>query len=158
MIRLFQVSCLLFAFILLSNCSGTKKTGGTFGKSNKTGGVHFVESNTLTAVLERAEKENKLVFLDFYTTWCTPCKLMDQDVFPDKGIGDFFNENFLSYKVDAEKGNGVNLAVVYNVSVYPTLFFLNEKGRVIESKQGAAYHTELMQMAQRALDNRDRVQ
>ena len=156
--RLILFSILLSTVFVFSNCSGTKRTTNnnnndtTTNSSGKTG-VQFVQSETLTAVLERAERENKLVFVDFYTTWCTPCKLMDKDVFPDKTIGKFFKKHFISYKVDAEKGNGVNLAVVFEVSVYPTLLFLNEKGRVLESKQGAAYHTELMEMANRALGN-----
>jgi thiol:disulfide interchange protein len=142
---------------MVSSCNSSKRATSNSGKVNKgnssKGGVQFVDSKTLTAVLEQAEKENKLVFVDFYTNWCTPCKMMDEDVFPDRIIGTFFKKNFISYKVNAEKGNGINLAVVFNVGVYPTLLFLNEKGRVLESKQGAAYHTELMAMANRALDS-----
>lgn len=155
--QLLIIACLFSTLFIASSCNGTKRASSKSGKvtngKSKTGGVQFVDSKTLTAVLEQAERENKLVFVDFYTTWCTPCKLMDEDVFPDKTIGTFFKNNFISYKVDAEKGNGVNLAVVYNVGVYPTLLFLNEKGRVLESKQGAAYHTELMEMANRALNS-----
>ncbi len=142
--------------LVLAGCGGTKKS--TTSSSVKKGGVQFVKSPTLSAVLDQAEQTNKLVFVDFYTTWCTPCKMMDKDVFSDKAIGDFFSENFISYKVDAEKGNGINLAVVYQVSAYPTLFFLDEKGRILESKQGAAYHTELMQMARRAINSRHTLQ
>lgn len=153
--RILFFICLISTLFLLPSCGGSKKASSNSGKvstsKKKTGGVQFVSSSTLTDVLEKAEREDKLVFVDFYTSWCTPCKMMDEDVFPDKTIGLFFKKNFLSYKVDAERGNGVNLAMVYNVTAYPTLLFLNEKGRVLESKQGAAYHTELMEMANRAL-------
>ena len=153
------IALICTTLFLFPSCHGSKKATSSSGKvtktNNKKDGVQFVESSTLSAVLEQAEKERKLVFVDFYATWCTPCKMMDEDVFSDKAIGEFFKKNFLSYKVDAEKGNGVNLAVVYNVSAYPTLLFLDEKGRVMESKQGAAYHTELMAMANRALSGRN---
>lgn len=76
---------------------------------------------------------------------------MDQDVFTDKRLAKFMNDNFVSYKVNAEKGNGVNLAVVYEIYAYPTLLFMDEKGKVLEQKVGAAYQTEMMEMAQRAL-------
>ena len=143
---------IIFFFCLLSlglgACKGSKKAKTT---SPPKPGVQFMESKTLSEVLDRAKAENKLVFVDFYTTWCLPCKLMDEDVFPNKEIGDFMNDNFISYKVDAEKGNGVNLRTVFDVYLYPTLLFLDTNGRVLERKEGAAYHTELRAIAERAL-------
>ena len=41
----------------------------------------FISSNKLAYVLELAQKEDKLIFIDLYTTWCLPCKMMDQNVF-----------------------------------------------------------------------------
>ncbi len=140
---------LLSVVFLFSSCKGSKNTIGT-KPSKKTKGVHFVKSESLTDVLEAAEKEGKFVFVDFYTTWCLPCKVMDEEVFPDKELGDFFKENFISYKVNAEKDNGVNLATVYNVGAYPTLIFMDEKGTTVERSDGSLSYSALMQMAERA--------
>ena len=38
-------------------------------------GVTFFEG-TLQAGLEKAKTENKLIFVDCYTTWCGPCKTL----------------------------------------------------------------------------------
>jgi len=113
-------------------------------------GVQFVKSETLMPVLEAAKKENKLVFVDFYTTWCLPCKLMDEEVFSDKEFGNFMNDNFINYKVDAEKGNGANLALIYQVMVFPTLVFLDGDGKVLIRKDGTAFKTELKKLATQA--------
>ena len=32
------------------------------------------ELGNLESVLQKAAKENKLIFIDAYTTWCGPCK------------------------------------------------------------------------------------
>jgi len=120
-------------------------------------GVDFVSSDNLMSVLEMAESKDKLVFVDFYTTWCLPCKMMDEDVFPDQGIAELFNDNFVSYKVNAEKGNGPNLALLYQVAAYPTLLFLDGKGNVLVRKEGAAYHSELRNLAEEAMSNMDSV-
>ncbi len=142
----------IILFVSLSlfflNCNSTKKV-------TRVEGVDFVASDNLTAVLEMAEGKEKLVFVDFYTTWCLPCKLMDEDVFTDKGIGTLMNDNFINYKIDAEKGNGPNLALLYQVNVFPTLLFLDEKGRVLVRKEGAAYQTELRSLAEEAMANMD---
>ena len=114
-------------------------------------GVHFMESNSLQTVLEKAQVENKLVFLDLYTDWCMPCKMMDEDVYPDKKLGDFMNKRFISYKSNAEKGNGVTLATVFNVRYYPTLLFLDAQGHELERKEGAMFYTEIKEMANRVL-------
>ena len=113
--------------------------------------INFEQTNSLSSVLEKASKENKLVFVDIYTDWCTPCKLMDKDVFTDQSTADYINKNFISYKVNAEKANGPDLSVIFGVQVYPTLLFLNEKGQVLSRKDGAAYHSELIRLANDAL-------
>ncbi len=136
---------ILLAFTFVS-CKGGKKA-----KVVDAPGVHFAKSETLTEVLDQALAEEKLVFVDFYTTWCLPCRLMDEEVFPNERVGEFMNKNFISYKVNAEKGNGVNLAYVYDVHAYPTLLFMDAKGNVLEKKIGAAFHDELMTLGERAL-------
>lgn len=112
----------------------------------------FHKASSLSPILDKAEAEGKLVFVDIYTTWCLPCKLMDEDVFTDEDTAEFMNKNFINYKVDAEKNNGPDLKALYQVSAYPTLLFLDTKGRVLERKTGTAYHTELLRMAQSAID------
>ncbi len=143
---------LILSPFLFSQCGGSKKATVS-SDSNPKQGVNFVQSETLSDVLDLAEKEGKLVFIDFYATWCAPCKMMDKDVFPDKNIADFFNKNFISYKVDGEKGNGQNLAALYDVKAYPTLVWVDQRGRVMARTEGGTYHTELMELAESALTN-----
>ncbi|MFK8055312.1 MAG: thioredoxin family protein [Saprospiraceae bacterium] len=112
--------------------------------------VDFMHTDKLSVALERAKAEDKMVFIDFYTSWCLPCKLMDEDVFTDKEFGDYMNQHFISVKIDAEHGNGPNLAALYGVKSYPTLLFVDLNGRVKSRKEGAAYQTELRRMGNEA--------
>ena len=113
--------------------------------------VDFMPTDILSEAIDRAAAEDKLVFIDFYTTWCLPCKLMDEDVFTDPEFGRYMNDNFVSLKIDAERGNGVNLASLYEVQAYPTLLFVDTRGRVVGKKQGAAYQRELREMGDAAI-------
>ena len=81
--------------------------------------------------IETAKREGKLVFVDFYTDWCGPCKVMSRDVFPQKQVGNFFNAKFVCLKLNAEK-EGRELAKRFCVSAYPTFIVVDtdEKVRV----------------------------
>ena len=98
----------------------------TFGQ-----GMKFEENKSFKDLLAIAKKENKLLFLDAYTTWCGPCKLMAKNVFPQESVGEFYNANFINSKIDMEKGEGIELAKKYNVRAFPTYLFINGDGEVI---------------------------
>lgn len=89
------------------------------------------------SVLAQAKSQNKLILLDFYTDWCTPCKQMDRYVFSQKRVSDVIDANFIRLRIDAEKGEGVALADKYQVSGYPTLVFLGSDGLEKDRMQGA---------------------
>lgn len=62
-------------------------------------GVRF-ESGLATA-LEKAKKENKPLFIEYYNENCTVCKTLDP-VFEDPGMGDFYNTNFVNYRINTQ--------------------------------------------------------
>jgi thioredoxin-related protein len=68
--------------------------------------------------------------LDAYTTWCGPCKVLKNKVFPNKELGDYINANFVSIGVDMEAGEGPALANMYPIEGYPTILFMDASGKV----------------------------
>ena len=44
-----------------------------------------------------AKAEKKMVFIDFYTSWCGPCKMMMKNVFPQKSVGDYLKGKVWSW-------------------------------------------------------------
>ena len=109
----------------LQSCGGAKSAVNSTPRKIDKFAFDFVESNKLQSVLDLAAAENKLVFLDVYTTWCLPCQMMERDVFTNETTAAIINKDFISYKVDAEKSNGLNVAFQYDVSEYPTILFLD---------------------------------
>lgn len=91
------------------------------------------EKGTWKEVLARAKSQNKIVFVDVYTTWCGPCKMLDQQVFVDKAVAATYNAYFINYKADAERGEGVHLARQYGVRAYPTALFIDGDGQLIDT-------------------------
>lgn len=95
----------------------------------------FAQTNfqdlSLVKALELAKSEKKLVFIDCYTSWCGPCKIMAKEVLPQKEVGDFLNERFVCVKYDMEEGEGPEIAKRYKVDAYPTFLLLNADGDLI---------------------------
>lgn len=102
-------------------------------------------------MLRAAREENKMVFTDFYTSWCGPCKMMSKKIFKEKEVGDFYNKNFICYKLDAEKGEGKIVAKQYEIESFPTYLFVDGNGNVFYRLSGYMEGAEFIQNGQQAL-------
>lgn len=104
------------------------------------------------AIVERintAKQHQQPVFIDFYTSWCGPCKRMDKDVFCDTEVALYFNEKFVSIKADAEKGEGKTLATQLGITSYPTLIFLDSGGNEENRITGFSSSAKLLKNAKK---------
>ncbi|MFN8353045.1 MAG: thioredoxin domain-containing protein [Spirosomataceae bacterium] len=137
---IFALLCVLVSATLWAN--PPKKNGNGEG-------IKFFEG-TFAQALAKAKAEKKLIFLDAYTSWCGPCKMMQTRTFPDKKLGDFFNQKFVAIKIDMEEGEGPNLAETYGVDAYPTLFFIDTSGKVVKRVLGFQSAEKLLAQAQSA--------
>ncbi len=91
----------------------------------------------LDKALEKAKADGKYVFVDCYTSWCGPCKVMAEKVLPLKEVGEYMNSHFVCIKIDMEKGEGPKLAQRYSVSAFPTFLILKTDGTVMHRLVGA---------------------
>lgn len=121
--------------------------------SKSSSDVAFKNHKTLGNALDQADAENKLVFVDFYTDWCLPCQIMEEEVYSQMNVSNYLNKNFISYKVNAEKLNGPDLSALYQVKSFPTLLFMDTRGRVIERIEGSVTGSHLIQTGNLALAN-----
>ncbi len=116
-------------------------------------GIAFEKEETAWAdVLKKAKAENKIVFVDAYTTWCGPCKVMSKNIFPQKEVGDVFNARFVNAKIDMEKGEGPEIAKKYGVRAYPTYIFVNGDGELVHRSLGSMPAEKFIAVGEAASD------
>ena len=112
----------------------------------------IVEDLSLEKALQKAKEEGKYVFMDCYTTWCGPCKMMESRVFSHEAVGEFCNTHFVNIKVDMEKGEGIDIARRYRVSVYPTMFVLDANGAVCNRIVGSRSVEDFLTVLKRGMN------
>ena len=106
---------------------------------------------TFAEAQAKAKRENKLIFMDAYTSWCGPCRFMSSNVFTDPSVGEYYNAHFVNVKVDMEKGEGVDLSRRYNVMAYPTLLFIDGNGDVKSRAVGGKPASEFIALGQKVV-------
>ena len=114
-------------------------------------GICF-EIGSLREALAKAQKEQKPVFVDCYTSWCGPCKMMSSQVFPDKQAGDYFNPRFVSIKIDMEKNEGKELAQKWGVRAFPTYLILSPEGEIVYTSRGYMPAEKLIKQMKEGLE------
>ncbi|MBP2832590.1 thioredoxin fold domain-containing protein [Aquimarina sp. U1-2] len=109
---------------------------------------------SMNEALDAQKKEPKKIFMDVYTDWCGPCKLLDKKTFRNADVVAYVNEHYYAVKFNAEgteeirynnftytnpnhdpgrKGRNSQhfFANALKVTGYPSMVFFDEKGNLI---------------------------
>lgn len=110
-----------------------------------------------------SDYKGKKIFLNFWATWCPPCKAempdiekvyqetKDSDLVilaveigePLETVKSFIDENDYNFKVLLDIDQSVALA--YDISSIPTSFFIDEDGNIIAKRVGAMNNEQMME-------------
>ncbi|MCY3621390.1 MAG: thioredoxin family protein [Gammaproteobacteria bacterium] len=110
-------------------------------------GVEF-HALTYEEAAARAAADEKIVFIDFFTTWCLPCKEMDRTTFQDPQVAAWLAEHTVALKVDAEE-NETNeaLAERFGVKSFPNYVYLTPEGELLDRITGKKDSEEFLELS-----------
>ncbi len=115
---------------------------------------------SMDEALAAQAKKPKKIFVDMYTNWCGPCKMLDKNTFSNPDVANYINKNFYAVKFNCEGNETVNymgkpyanpgydpakankrnsshqFTRYMGVNAYPTVLFLDEKGGLINRVKG----------------------
>src|SRR5574344_1075253 len=134
---------LLFSFLalcLMTSCNGqSTKEKSTSTKTTKImTTIHLTKADFLAKVVNYEVHPNEWKYLgdkpcliDFYTTWCGPCKMLAPIL---EELAQEYGDRIYIYKVDTEKEP--ELAGAFGIRSIPTLLFVPMTGQP-QMAQGA---------------------
>ena len=94
-------------------------------------GVGF-KSISLKEALEQAKAQGKMVFVDCYTTWCGPCKMMHPIL---DELKERLGDKVRILKIDVDVPANRQSVYAYQIQSVPTLM-LFKKGRMLWRQSG----------------------
>lgn len=127
-------------------------------------GILFKHHASWPKVIAQAKKENKMIFVDAFTTWCGPCKYMSANIFTNEAVGQFFNKNFISVKVQMDTtskdltevkrwySTAHDMGIKYKIIAYPTFLFFDPGGKIVHRIVGSMEAEEFIDKSKSALD------
>jgi len=118
--------------------------------SNAQSVINFIDNNFEEAV-KQAKETGKIIFVDAYTEWCSPCQFMWQYSFKDEAVALYYNQNFINLQMDMDTQKGREFAEKFGVFAYPTLLFLQSSDSVIFKTVGALLPRDLIEYGQLVL-------
>ena len=101
-----------------------------------------------------AVREKKLVFIDFWTTWCGWCKKLDRDTYSDERVL-AATQGWICLNIDAESETGAPIAREYPINGFPTMIVLEPDGSVREVLSGYLPPAAFLAEVERITANRD---
>jgi thiol-disulfide isomerase/thioredoxin len=86
------------------------------------------------AASKLAAQTGKIVLVDFYTTWCGPCKMLDKTTWTDPAVIQLLEQKTVALRIDAEKE--VALSKRYKIEAYPSVLLIKPDGTEIDRLVG----------------------
>jgi thioredoxin 1 len=136
--------------LVLGSCTGNTTDSEEFVTETaitETANTEAMSSETepvqsMAQFFDASIAENKLTVVDFYTTWCGPCKRMEPFIKEVKAE----NSDINVLQVDAEAY--MEISQRYNLEGYPTLIFF-KGGQVVDRALGYMDKEGIMQFVNR---------
>lgn len=130
---------LILAVLAWSGCS---QNGGDTAAAG--GDLNWVTD--YDKALAEAKASGKPVMIDFFATWCGPCKMLDKHTYTDAKVVEQ-SRSLVAVRIDVDQNQ--KLAQKYRVESIPTIVFLNSQGKEVRREVGFIAAPKMLEQMRR---------
>lgn len=141
-----------------------------FSKSQETGSKISFENNlNWEQVKQKAKQESKYIFVDYYATWCVPCREMDKVVYTADVVANFVNSHFISVKIQMDTSKKDDEKIIkwypvahffkeeYKIGEFPTYLFFSPEGKIVHRDASFKMPNDFLKLTKDAIDPQKQV-
>ncbi len=144
------------SIITANNLSGSlleDKLEDVFGILTPGSGVLFNDGKSFDDILYMAKRDNKMVFLACNDPSSEGTQMMNGKEFLKKEAGNFFNNKFVCWQIDATDKQNIELVYRYDINEAPTYLLLDNNGNHLGRVVGGTDITRFIWMVQDELQD-----
>lgn len=141
----------LLALVALAGCEKQpQQTGmdeaqvGTAAAAEPT--ATAAEGKWLTSLdegMKLAAQQGKPLVVDFFATWCGPCKMLDEQTWPDPAVREQL-ASYVAVRLDTDKNQ--ELAEKYRITGIPAIIFMDSAGSEKRRQVGFVSPQEMVEL------------
>jgi len=116
-------------------------------------GIQFESAeNSWSSILDKAQSENKLIFVVAYSLSCHNCEDMQKKIYPAEQSGAVYNGKYINVQLDMDKTEANDFANKYGIMAYPSYLFIDGKGELVHRAMGKMTMEQFVAMGVNSTD------
>ena len=116
-------------------------------------GIQFESAeNSWSTILDKAQSENKLIFVVAYSLSCHNCEDMQKKIYPAEQAGATYNGKYINVQLDMDKTESNDFAIKYGIMAYPSYLFIDGKGELVHRAMGTMTMEQFVAMGVNSTD------
>lgn len=128
------VGAVLFLIVIgLTAARNNTSNSSTATATAQHAGDEIAWLTDLDAALAKSKETGRPVMVDFFATWCPPCKMLDAQTYSDPRVIEA-SKNWIMVRIDLDKNKA--LARQYQISSIPTIVLLQPDGKEVNRTAG----------------------